>query len=102
MPQTERQQDLQPGPSTDEELPALRVGVRILLFALGSFLVLFGLIFGPLPLIPAVVLVPAGVALLSLASNRLNLRLRAFIMRRWPNAWHRIQKVRAWLHRRLS
>lgn len=102
MPQTERHQDLQPGRSSDEELPPLRVGVRILLFALGTFLVLFGLIFGPLPLIPAIVLVPAGVALLSLASNRLNLRLRAFIMRRWPNAWHRIQRVRAWLHRRLS
>ena len=102
MPQTERHQDLQPARSGDEELPPLRVGVRILLFALGTFLVLFGLIFGPLPLIPAIVLVPAGVALLSLASNRLNLRLRAFIMRRWPNAWHRIQKVRAWLHRRLS
>lgn len=102
MPQTERHQDLQPGRRDDEELPPLRVGVRILLFALGSFLVLFGLIFGPLPLIPAIVLVPAGVALLSLASNRLNLRLRAFIMRRWPNAWHRIQSVRAWLHRRLS
>ncbi len=102
MPQTERHQDLQPSQRGDEELPPLRVGVRILLFALGSFLVLFGLIFGPLPLIPAIVLVPAGVALLSLASNRLNLRLRAFIMRRWPNAWHRIQGVRAWLHRRLS
>jgi len=102
MPQTERHLELQPDHPGDEELPPLRVGVRILLFALGSFLVLFGLIFGPLPLIPAIVLVPAGVALLSLASNRLNRRLRAFIMRRWPNAWHRIQKVRAWLHRRLS
>ncbi|MXZ39686.1 MAG: hypothetical protein F4230_05390 [Holophagales bacterium] len=102
MPQTERHPELQAHPVGDEELPPLRVGVRILLFALGSFLVLFGLIFGPLPLIPAIVLVPVGVALLSLASNRLNLRLRAFIMRRWPNAWHRIQGVRAWLHRRLS
>ena len=102
MPQTERHQDLQPGRSADEELPPLGVGVRILLFALGTFLVLFGLIFGPLPVIPAIVLVPAGVALLSLASNRLNLRLRAFVMHRWPNAWDRIQRVRAWLHRRLS
>ncbi|MYA07712.1 MAG: hypothetical protein F4060_16865 [Holophagales bacterium] len=102
MPQTEPHPELQAHSLGDEELPPLRVGVRILLFALGSLLVLFGLIFGPLPLIPAIVLVPAGVALLSLASNRLNLRLRAFIMRRWPNAWHRIQGVRAWLHRRLS
>ncbi len=86
----------------EPELPPLRIGMRILLFALGSFLVLFGVIFGPLPLIPAIVLVPAGVALLSLASNRLNRRLRTFVMRRWPNAWRRIQRVRAWLHRRLS
>jgi len=86
----------------ETDLPPLRIGVRILLFALGTLLVLFGLVFGPLPLIPAVVLVPAGVALLSLASDRLNRRLRVFVMRRWPNAWHRIQKVRAWLHRRLS
>ena len=86
----------------DPDLPPLRVGVRILLFTLGAFLVLFGLVFGPLPLIPAVVLVPLGVALLSLASDRLNRRLRVFVMRRWPNAWKRIQRVRAWLHRRLS
>ncbi len=103
-PQPEHRPEVQPPHLVQDEpdLPPLRVGVRILLFALGSFLVLFGLIFGPLPLIPAVVLVPAGVALLSLASNRLNLRMRAFIMRRWPNAWHRIQRVRAWLHSRLS
>ena len=92
----------QPRHIAEPDLPPLGIGVRILLFALGTFLVLFGLIFGPLPLIPAIVLVPAGVALLSLASNRLNLRLRAFVLRRWPNAWHRIQRLRAWLHRRLS
>ena len=86
----------------EPDLPPLRMGVRILLFALGSFLVLFGVVFGPLPLIPAVVLVPAGLALLSLASDRLNRRLRAFIRHRWPNGWKRIQKVRAWLHSRLS
>lgn len=86
----------------EPDLPPLRVGMRLLLFALGAFLVFVGLIFGPLPLVPAVVLVPLGVALLSLASNRLNLRLRAFFMHRWPNAWQRIQRVRAWLHRRLS
>lgn len=102
VPQPEYQSDQQPRHTTEPDLPPLRIGVRILLFALGTFLLLFGLIFGPLPLIPAIVLVPAGLALLSLASNRLNLRLRAFIMRRWPDAWHRIQRVRAWLHRRLS
>ena len=103
-PQPERRPDIGPPHLVQDEpdLPPLGVGVRILLFAFGSFLVLFGLIFGPLPLIPAVVLIPAGVALLSLASNRLNRRLRTFIMRRWPNAWHRIQRVRAWLHGRLS
>ena len=102
MPPTERHADPQPGSATDENLPPLRAGVRILLFAAGAFLVLFGLIFGPLPLIPAIVLVPAGVALLSLASDRLNRRLRILIIRRWPNAWKRIHRVRAWLHRRLS
>lgn len=104
VPQTEHRPDLQSRPATETEpdLPPLRVGVRIVLFALGAFLVLFGLVFGPLPLIPAVVLVPLGVALLSLASDRLNRRLRAFVMRRWPSAWQRIQRVRAWLHRRLS
>ena len=104
VPQTEHHPDLQPRHTaeTEPDLPPLRVGVRILLFGLGAFLVLFGLVFGPLPLIPAVVLVPLGVALLSLASDRLNRRLRAFVMRRWPNAWQRIQRVRAWLHRRLS
>ena len=102
MPQPEHPPEPEPLLLADEELPPLGAGVRILLFAAGAFLVLFGLIFGPLPLIPAVVLVPLGVALLSLASNRLNLRLRAFVVRRWPNAWQRIQRVRAWLHRRLS
>ena len=103
-PQPEHRPDIGPAHlrADEPELPPLRVGIRVLLFAVGTFLVLFGLVFGPLPGIPAVVLVPAGVALLSLASDRLNRRLRAFIMRRWPNAWHRIQRVRAWLHSRLS
>jgi len=95
-------QPLPPHRLDEPDLPRLAIGVRILLFTLGAFLVLFGLIFGPLPLIPAVVLVPLGIALLSLASDRLNRRLRAFVMRRWPGAWRRIQRVRAWLHRRLS
>jgi len=104
VPQPDHHPDLQPRDPVEEEpeLPPLRDGVRILLFALGTFLVLFGVILGWLPGIPFIVLVPAGVALLSLASNRLNLRLRNFIMRRWPNAWQRIHRVRAWLHRRLS
>ena len=104
VPQTEHQPDPQPRPAaeTEPDLPPLPIVVRILLFALGTFLVLVGLVFGPLPLVPAIVLVPLGAALLSLASNRLNRRLRAFVMRRWPNVWQRIQRVRAWLHRRLS
>ncbi len=102
MPRTDRTSEPAPGANAEDELPPLRTGVRILLFAAGSFLVFLGLIFGPLPGIPAVVLVPLGVALLSLASNRLNLRLRAVVVRRWPGAWLRIQRVRAWLHRRLS
>lgn len=104
VPQTEHQPDPQPQPATEAEpdLPPLPLVVRILLFALGTILVLVGIVFGPLPLVPAIVLVPLGAALLSLASNRLNRRLRAFVMRRWPNAWQRIQRVRAWLHSRLS
>ncbi|MCY3931038.1 MAG: hypothetical protein OXH70_04930 [Acidobacteria bacterium] len=104
VPQPDHHPDPQPRQLVEDEheLPPLRIGVRVLLFALGALLVLFGIIFGPLPGIPAIVLVPAGVALLSLASKRLNQRLRAFVIRRWPNAWHRIQRVRAWLHRRLS
>ncbi len=104
MPQTEHHPDLKPrhAAETEPDLPPLRIGVRILLFAVGAFLVLVGLVFGPLPLVPAVVLIPLGVALLSLASDRLNRRLRTFVMRRWPNAWQRIHQVRAWLHSRLS
>ena len=102
VPQTEHHPNQQPQHPAEPDLPPLRMGVRVLLFAVGAFLVLFGLVLGPLPLIPAAVLVPAGVALLSLASDRLNRSLRAFIMRRWPKAWERIQRVQAWLHRRLS
>ena len=116
VPQTEHQPDPQPRPAAETEpdvpplaaaeaepdLPPLPFVVRILLFALGTILVLVGIVFGPLPLVPAIVLVPLGAALLSLASNRLNRRLQAFVMRRWPNAWQRIQRVRAWLHGRLS
>lgn len=86
----------------ESELPPLRIGVRILLFALGALSLMVGLVAGWLPLVPAIVLIPLGVALLSLASNRLNRRLRIFIMHRWPNAWLRIQRVRSWLHHRLS
>lgn len=104
MPPPEHRPDIPSRHFAEEEadLPPLPIVVRILLFALGTFLVLVGLVFGPLPLVPAIVLVPVGAALLSLASNRLNRRLRAFVMRRWPNVWQRIQRVRAWLHRRLS
>ena len=104
MPQAENSPDPPSPPLVDQEpeLPPLRTGVRILLFALGAFLLFIGLVAGWLPLIPAAVLVPLGLALLSLASDRLNRRLRAFVMRRWPNAWRRIQRVQAWMHRRLS
>ena len=104
MPQTEHRPDIPSRHFAEEEpdLPPLPFVVRILLFALGTILVLVGIVFGPLPLVPAIVLVPLGAALLSLASNRLNRRLQAFVMRRWPNAWQRIQRVRAWLHSRLS
>ncbi len=74
----------------------------MLLFVLGLALFLCGAVFGVLPGIPFIVLAPLGLALLSLASNRLNRRLRAFVLRRWPGAWKRIHSFRTWLHRRLS
>ncbi len=86
----------------EPELAPLRAWVRLVLFALGAFLFLVGFILGPLPGVPFIVLVPLGIALLSLASDRLNRRLRTFVMHRWPKAWQRVQLVRAWLHRRLS
>ncbi len=104
VPPTESNPDPPSPPLVEQEpeLPPLRIGVRILLFGLGALLLLVGLVAGWLPGIPAIVLIPLGVALLSLASDRLNRRLRVFVMHRWPNAWQRIQRVRAWLHGRLS
>ena len=90
-------------PGKDEPvLPPLRTGVRVLLFALGGLFLLLGIVGVALPVVPQIVPLALGVSLLSLASDRLNRRLRAFVMHRWPNAWLGIQRVRSWLHRRLS
>ena len=104
MPQTESNPDPPSPPLVEQEpeLPPLRTGVRILLFALGGLFLLLGIIGVLLPVVPQIVPLALGAALLSLASDRLNRRLRAFVMRRWPNAWRRIQRVQAWLHHRLS
>lgn len=104
VPQSEQHPDLHEHhlPDAEAELPPLRVGVRILLFVLGGLLLVIGWAGVVLPLVPAIVLVPLGAALLTLASDRLNRRLRAFVMRRWPSGWQRVQHFRAWLHHRLS
>ncbi|MEM6704100.1 MAG: hypothetical protein AAF690_15385 [Acidobacteriota bacterium] len=81
--------------------PPLPTWVRALLFALGSLLVLVGLVALALPVVPQALPLAAGAALLSLASDRLYLFLRTRL-RRWPWLWRPLRSFRIQVHRLLS
>jgi len=95
------QRDPAPGTSPELTAPTIRRGVRLLLFLGGGLSILVGLVGLALPIIPQTVPLALGVALLSLASERVYGRLQT-LLARWPRIWRTIQAVRHRLERWLS
>lgn len=75
--------------------------MRLLLFVIGGFLVLIGLVGLALPVVPQTIPLALGITLLSLASERIYRHLQSFFQR-WPGLWRRIQALRRRLENRLS
>jgi hypothetical protein len=77
--------------------------LRVILLSLGWLLVLLGIVGIFLPILQGGLSLVIGLALLSIASQTVHLKLRS-LMGRWPRAWRRLEKLRrgmhAWLHRR--
>ena len=81
-------------------LPPLPLGIRITLLFVGWLLILLGIVGLFLPVLQGVLFLFAGVAVVSLASRRMHVWLRARFAR-WPRGWRRLEKLRRAIHRRL-
>jgi hypothetical protein len=72
----------------------------VVIFVLGWLLILLGVAGLILPGIQGVATILVGAALLSL-DNELVYRGLRRLLARWPNAWHRLEKVRERAHERI-
>ena len=81
--------------------PPLPKWLRLVLFAVGSLLVAFGLVALALPVVPQALPLAIGAALLSLASDRVYHALRTRL-RRFPWAWKPVRAFRQRAHRLFS
>ncbi len=79
----------------------LPFGVRVVLIVTGWFLVVLGIVGLFLPILQGGLSLALGLALLSIASQTVHLKLRQW-MRRWPGGWKRMEKLRRRLIRRLT
>ncbi len=74
----------------------------MLVNGVGWLLVLLGVIGIFLPVLQGGISLALGLALLSIGSQTVHLKLRS-LMGRWPRLWRRMEKLRrrlqAWLHR---
>ncbi len=75
--------------------------VRVALVLLGWTLILIGIAGLVLPGLQGVLTILAGLALLSVASNRVHRWLQR-LLQRWPGLRRRLDRFRRRLHRRLS
>lgn len=86
----------------DVRAPSIPRVSRLVLFAVGGLLLFIGLVGLALPVIPQTIPLALGVALLSLASERVHRYLKS-ILHRWPRIWRTIQAFRnrleSWLSR---
>ena len=77
-------------------------GTRLMVFVVGGLFLLIGLIGLALPIIPQTIPLTLGIALLSLASERVYRYLQT-LLGRWPRVWRTIQALRhrleSWLSR---
>ncbi len=90
-----------PEPETTPLEPPLPHWLRVLLFVVGSVLLLIGLVGLALPVIPQTIPLAAGAALLSLASDAFYRFLRTRL-RRFPWLWKPIRGFRRRAHRLFS
>ena len=81
-------------------LPALSLGVRIVVFVVGWTLVLIGVAGLVLPGIQGILTILFGAAILSLASETIYRLLRR-MFHRWPGLWKRIEGLRRKTHEKL-
>jgi uncharacterized membrane protein YbaN (DUF454 family) len=81
--------------------PDLPLWLRVAMLILGWLLVLLGIVGIFLPVLQGGLSLALGLALLSLASQTVHLKLRGW-MRRWPGGWRRMEKIRRRLHRWLA
>lgn len=97
----ETKQDPDSPPSAAPPSATIRRGTRLLLSVAGALLVLVGLVGLALPIVPQTVPLALGIALLSLASDRIYGHLQT-LLGRWPRAWRTIQALRRRLENWLS
>jgi len=81
--------------------PKLPLWLRISMLAAGWLLVLLGIVGIFLPILQGGLSLLLGLALLSIASQKVHLKLRSW-MRRWPAGWRRMEKLRRRIHRWLA
>lgn len=87
-----------------QRLP-LPLWVRVLVLTAGWVLIVLGVAGLFLPILQGGLSLALGFALLSIASQTVHLKLRAW-MGRWPGLWRRLEKLRrrihGWLRRRTT
>jgi hypothetical protein len=83
-----------------EPRPPLPLGVRVGIFVVGWILVLVGVAGLVLPGIQGIATILIGAALLSL-DNELVYRGLRKLLRRWPDAWRRLEHFREKTHDRI-
>ena len=108
-PEVDSEEPFGPEPSPAEQLPLrirveprppLPFGVRVGIFIVGWILVLVGVAGLVLPGIQGIATILIGAALLSL-DNELVYRGLRKLLRRWPDAWRRLEHFREKTHDRM-
>ena len=82
-------------------LPALPVGVRLVVLVVGWVVVLIGIAGLALPGIQGCLTIAVGAALLSLASEMIYRGIRR-LLKRWPKVMDKVEHFRGWMHDRIS
>ncbi len=80
----------------------LPLWARVLVISMGWILIVLGVVGLFLPVLQGGLSLALGLALLSISSQTVHLKLRGW-MGRWPGLWKRMEKIRrkmrGWLHR---
>lgn len=82
-----------------QRLP-LPTWLRVIVIALGWFMILFGIAGLFLPILQGGLMLALGLALLSIGSQKMHLWFRS-MMGRWPRIWKRLERFRRKIHFRL-